>query len=1786
MQTPLLPFRLLAASFLLLFSRPRRRGLFGFLVGLLLLTCPSQAQAWVGGPIIRYVKVGSTGDGSSWASASGDLQAMINTTGVTEVWVAGGTFKPTTTINRRVSFAMKNGVAIYGGFVGTETDLTQRPAVNPITGMPSSTTLSGDIGLTGVNSDNSYHVIQTSSLDKTAVLDGFVITGGNADGASILRFGGGIYNFSGSSPTLTNCSLQNNSAISGGGIFNNSGSSPTLTNCNLQSNSASFGGGGIYNSESSPTLINCSLQSNSTTGNGGGIWNTLSSPTITNCSLLSNSAISGGGIYNTFNSNPKLANCVLWDNGGSNTASNDAGPDSREPSTITVTYSLFESSVTGFNTGDTGNKITATSPFSSTNSVALAPNSPAINAGNNAAYMTANGRATDLVGNARIFPVNGQIDMGAIETILSVVLSASPNPICIGGTTSFTGAVTGGTAPYSYTWAAPQGIILSGTSTSVVSATAGAGVSGIQTLTITVADATTTTSPLTSTSFVSLSVIDPPTRLYVNASATGANTGLSWPNAFTSLQSALTHACSQSLTEVWIAGGLYKPAPAGTPTAAFQIPSGLKVYGGFVGATTANPTGETDLGQRPNVNPSAGNPSSTTLSGDIDNDGLLNSGNSQNVVRLGNASADTRLDGVVVTGGIGDSNSSGGGIQVSGGNPALENLWVTGNGLSGTNGGGIATLGSSTTLLLTNSHLSRNRAPFGGGIYAEGPAYLTGVNAGQNTASSGGGFYSTAMVVSISSSTLTQNLAAGQGGGAVFTAGSLTVTGSNLSQNTATNGFGGAIFANNADLISISSSTLSQNQSAGPGGCVQSNREGGVTIRVQGSIMNQNQSNFTDGGAIFARGLGNTLSMNGVTMNQNSSNSHGGAIYLIGPISLTDCNLSQNQTSALGGAIFQGFPQTNPGYSFSATSTTLIQNTASVGGAVHGAGNTYLSGCLITGNQARGDGGGIVLLNDAAVVDIVSSTLSQNTAMGTGGALVKSEGNTRMTLTIKNSVMNNNESGSNGNGGGAIFIGGSRTPFGVSTTPIGGNTTLTMSNTQMRQNRSSSAGGAINVAGPIYLTDCTISQNTATRGGSGGGGISQGFGNGVTAFSAVNSIISQNLSNGPGGGVQAFADVYLTNCNVSQNSALGGAGHGAGISANSPQIFQVISSTLNQNSGTGVGGALSNFGTGLFTLTDVVMIGNGTTAPYGQGGAVFSSNPSTTLVVTNAQIRQNVSVEKGGGISASGPTFITGCDFSQNTATGPSSEGGGLYLGTATGLVQITNSRFVQNQSVVTGGALSSNTAPMLVVNNVFSRNAITGNTRSGGAIRSNASLTVVNSSFSSNSANTGGALDVSSPSVAQNTIFWGNGPTIRASSGLTLTNSLIEASQNSSYTDGGNNLTADPLFANPATDDLRLTACSSAANRGSNALFTAVSSATGDVAGLPRIVNGVIDMGAHEFQGTAGVSVAVVSSGTLLTCATRSLTLTATGSGTGLLWNTTETTPSIVVSTSGVYSVTATGANGCTAVATSVTITQNTATPGTPDLTASPSGVLSCAQPSLTLTASAAGNGLTYTFFGPSGALPGTGNTREITASGQYSMTATGANGCTATANKIATGSVILPTVSLLVSGTLSCARTASATLTASTTSTGSFSYAFSGPGVVSQNATAGTAVVNVSGTYSVRITNLTTGCFSTTSLPIESSLNVPPPVTLVFNNLVTVLGTGIPTITVPNTPGQSFRVLGGSSYERMVIVDRINGYEIRQTDSSPTGVFAINRVGLFSITVTTADGCSRTVQGILANP
>jgi len=352
-------------------------------------------------PTRLYVKPSLTANanqtGLTWADAFPDLQWALNyscSNNLAEIWVANGLYKPTSTTERTVSFAMKPNVAIYGGFLGSETALSER-----IITYPSGTTLSGDIGAAGT-ADNSYHVISNTpslSLTNAAILDGFVVTGGNANGAFPNSAGGAMLNIGNGAgnicnPQIRHCLFIANTASSGGAIFNTGASggdsSPTVTNCAFQNNTATSDGGAMYNTgyagRSNPILTNCTFLSNSATTAGGALFN------------------DGGGAGQCM---PQLTNCIAFGNGGASTFLSVSA-------TLRARYSLFEPLVTGY-TSVTGNIISAVSPFVSTTSVQLKNGSPPVNAGDPATTSATVG-STDLAGNLRFY-ANGRIDIGAYE---------------------------------------------------------------------------------------------------------------------------------------------------------------------------------------------------------------------------------------------------------------------------------------------------------------------------------------------------------------------------------------------------------------------------------------------------------------------------------------------------------------------------------------------------------------------------------------------------------------------------------------------------------------------------------------------------------------------------------------------------------------------------------------------------------------------------------------------------------------------------------------------------------------------------------------------------------------------------------------------------------------------------------------------------------------------------------------------------------------------------------------------------------------------------------------------------------------------------------------------------------------------------------------------------------------------------------------------------------------------------------------------------------------------------
>ena len=149
-----------------------------------------------------------------------------------------------------------------------------------------------------------------------------IIERGFATGASPSNKGGGAY-CSGSSPTFTNCTFQDNKAAAGGGGVYCLDSSPTFTYCSFRNDTAtSSGGGGVYCSRSSAIFDNCTFEDNKTTsGSGGGVYCTHSSPAFTNCTLRENIATlgSGGGVY--CDSSLVLERCTMignsaWEGGG------------------------------------------------------------------------------------------------------------------------------------------------------------------------------------------------------------------------------------------------------------------------------------------------------------------------------------------------------------------------------------------------------------------------------------------------------------------------------------------------------------------------------------------------------------------------------------------------------------------------------------------------------------------------------------------------------------------------------------------------------------------------------------------------------------------------------------------------------------------------------------------------------------------------------------------------------------------------------------------------------------------------------------------------------------------------------------------------------------------------------------------------------------------------------------------------------------------------------------------------------------------------------------------------------------------------------------------------------------------------------------------------------------------------------------------------------------------------------------------------------------------------------
>ena len=159
----------------------------------------------------------NTSNGASWGCPYNTIQDALSVANAGDtILISAGTYFPSTNGNRNTSFSIADELTLMGGFSGVETSPAEQAwELNP-------TILSGDIGIVDDNSDNTYHVINNSSLATGIVIDGFIIENGNANGAAATqKNGGGIYNSS-SVVTIKNTIVRNNTASlgEGRGIFN------------------------------------------------------------------------------------------------------------------------------------------------------------------------------------------------------------------------------------------------------------------------------------------------------------------------------------------------------------------------------------------------------------------------------------------------------------------------------------------------------------------------------------------------------------------------------------------------------------------------------------------------------------------------------------------------------------------------------------------------------------------------------------------------------------------------------------------------------------------------------------------------------------------------------------------------------------------------------------------------------------------------------------------------------------------------------------------------------------------------------------------------------------------------------------------------------------------------------------------------------------------------------------------------------------------------------------------------------------------------------------------------------------------------------------------------------------------------------------------------------------------------------------------------------------------------------------------------------------------------------
>ena len=674
----------------------------------------------------------------------------------------------------------------------------------------------------------------------------------------------------------------------------------------------------------------------------------------------------------------------------------------------------------------------------------------------------------------------------------------------------------------------------------------------------------------------------------------------------------------------------------------------------------------------------------------------------------------------------------------------------------------------------------------------------------------------------------------------------LSITGGNSSG-------GGGI--DNAGVLKISDSTVFGNSAKAGGGIYNS---GDLTVADTAVSGNSAEKN---GGGILSTG---TLTVSGTTVSGNTAEGSGGGICSEGVLKIDKSAVSLNSANNYGGGIYSG-----EGGRLTVTGSVVSGNSAESGGGVcNGSrdGLPTIVNSVLFGNSA--DLGGGICNTAGSAISVVSSTVSGNSASSDGGGIYN-----RNELELLNSIVSLNYAGSGGRKDIRDLTGQMIPECSIvgldpdfMEAPVfdrSGN----LLNFDSIDLAISSASMAIDSGDNTYVKTETDLAGKARI-------VGEAVDIGAYEVPIWDSaVVTTNLDTvDPNDNQVSLREAVLGTVKggvITFASSLAGKR----IRLSKPQIEIYEGVTIDAS---GIGGITidARWNSRVFLVsggteeTPVEMIGLTIANGYDEnGGGIYKRDG--TLILTGCSFTENSADSGGGGIyNRSGSLAMTGCIFDMNTAY---AGGGGVFnLDSLTmadcslaqnaaveagairnaGTMTMTGCVLTENEAFGADGGGIFNSDTLTMTNcNVSMNSADAG----GGGIYNCGTLAMTNSTLSGNYAGSGGGIFNNGPMLAMfNSIAALNsanaeGADIRNEDSVYAYNTL---SSFTGWTESANCRVYDsskPLFENAAGGDYSLARNSQAVNRGNNSFVETET----DLAGNPRIVGGIVDMGAYEYQGS-----------------------------------------------------------------------------------------------------------------------------------------------------------------------------------------------------------------------------------------------------------------------------------------------------------------------------------------------